>query len=98
MTPGCYEVHMRFWDAAMQRLRSREFPQSESAGLAGSAVPVDQNGRPNSTLGLKGSGEQLVQVRGANGLDQVPLDPRLAREFAAGMLTVSRQGNQSHVL
>jgi len=50
------------------------------------------------TSDLSGSREQPVQVRGADGLDQVPLDPRLAREFAAGMLIVSRQGNQSQVL
>ena len=44
------------------------------------------------------SGKQLGQVRGADGLDQVPLDPGLARELATGMLTVSRQGNQSQGL
>ncbi len=44
---------------------------------------------------LAGSGEQLVQVRGADRFDQVPLDPSLARAFAPGMLTVSRQGNES---
>lgn len=47
---------------------------------------------------VSGSGEQLVQVRGADGLDQVSLDPHLAREFAAGVLAISRQGNQSQVL
>src|SRR5882724_9645264 len=44
------------------------------------------------------SGEQFVQVRGADELDQVPLDPGRARELAAGMITVSRQGNQPQVL
>ena len=37
--------------------------------------------------GLSGLGEQLVQVRGADGLNQVSLDPHLAREFATGVLT-----------
>jgi hypothetical protein len=49
-------------------------------------------------FGLSRSGEQLVQIRRADGLDQVPLDPHLAREFAAGVLTASRQRNQSQVL
>src|SRR4029077_1351219 len=44
------------------------------------------------------SGEQFAEVRGADGLDQVPLDPGRARELAAGMITVSRQGKQSQVL
>src|SRR5437660_5752332 len=44
------------------------------------------------------SGEQLVQGRGADGLDQVSLDPRLAREFPARVLTVSRPRNQPQVL
>lgn len=47
---------------------------------------------------LSRSGEQLVQVRRTDGLDQVPLDPHLARELAAGVLTASRQCNQSQVL
>lgn len=45
-----------------------------------------------------GSGEQLVQVGGTDRFDQIPFDPCLAREFAAGMLVVSGQGYQSQVL
>src|SRR5205823_12579955 len=44
------------------------------------------------------SGEQLVQGRSADGLDQVSFDPRLTREFPARVLTVSRQRNQPQVL
>lgn len=59
---------------------------------------TDQMRRGSAQSAPAGSGEQLGQVRGADGLDQVPLDPGLAREFATGMLTVSRQGNQSQGL
>jgi hypothetical protein len=47
---------------------------------------------------VSASGEQLVQGRSANRLDQVALDARLTREFAAGMLTASCQRDQSQVL
>jgi hypothetical protein len=61
--------------------------------------PASRNPSISARLfGLSGSGEQLVQVRRADGLNKVSLDPRLARQFAAGVLTASRQGNQSQVL
>ena len=52
----------------------------------------------SSTRAGFGSGEQLVQGRGGDGLDQVALDPGLTRELAAGVRTVSRQCNQPQVL
>src|SRR5207253_1346556 len=62
------------------------------------ARPKRQGSMQRITRRVVRSGEQLVQARGADGLDQVSLDPRLTREFAAGVLTANRQCNQSQGL